>query len=122
MLGGFLGERESDGRWRFRVGRMNQSTGFCRPRATGGRSGICQCRSQVWSVSFVSCTANGVAREADAACRARAYRAYVRASIAMGLQYRVVVFAFAVATVLWIRLLTRVWAVPTGRHGGTITH
>jgi ABC-2 type transport system permease protein len=40
----------------------------------------------------------------------RAYRAYVRTSIAMSLQYRMVVFAFAVVTVLWILLLTRVWA------------
>lgn len=40
----------------------------------------------------------------------RTYRAYVRASIAIGLQYRVTVFASAVVTLLWILLLTRVWA------------
>lgn len=40
---------------------------------------------------------------------ARAYRAYVRASIAMALQYRWIVFAFALVTVLWILLVTRVW-------------
>jgi ABC-2 type transport system permease protein len=41
--------------------------------------------------------------------RVRAYRAYLRASVAMALQYRVVIFAFAFVTVLWIVLLTRVW-------------
>jgi ABC-2 type transport system permease protein len=47
---------------------------------------------------------------------ARAYRAYLRASVAMGLQYRVVVFAYAVGTLFWILLLTRVWsAVYQGR-------
>lgn len=46
----------------------------------------------------------------------RAYRAYVRASIRISLQYRTIAFAFAGATVLWILLLTRVWsAVYHGR-------
>lgn len=41
--------------------------------------------------------------------RLRAYRAYLRTSIRLGLQYRTVVFAFAAVTVLWILLLTRMW-------------
>jgi ABC-2 type transport system permease protein len=39
----------------------------------------------------------------------RAYRAYVRTAIAIGLRYRVSLFASAIATLLWILLLTRVW-------------
>ncbi|GIE94344.1 ABC transporter permease [Paractinoplanes rishiriensis] len=39
----------------------------------------------------------------------RAYRAYMRASVRMALQYRVVIFAFAFVTLLWIVLLTRLW-------------
>jgi ABC-2 type transport system permease protein len=40
----------------------------------------------------------------------RGYAAYVRTAIAISLQYRIPVFASAVGTLLWILVLTRVWA------------
>jgi ABC-2 type transport system permease protein len=40
----------------------------------------------------------------------RAYRAYARTAIVVSLQYRIMVFASAAASLLWILLLTRVWA------------
>jgi viologen exporter family transport system permease protein len=39
----------------------------------------------------------------------RAYRAYVRAAVAISLQYRIFVFASAGGALLWILILTRVW-------------
>lgn len=40
----------------------------------------------------------------------RAYRAYVRSSVAISLQYRASVLASAGVTLLWILLLTKVWS------------
>ncbi|GIF14149.1 ABC transporter permease [Actinoplanes teichomyceticus] len=40
----------------------------------------------------------------------RAYRAYLRAAVAMRLQYRATLLASAGVTLLWILLVTRVWA------------
>ncbi|GAA2689694.1 ABC transporter permease [Actinoplanes palleronii] len=40
----------------------------------------------------------------------RGYRAYVRAAVAIRLQYRITIFASAAVTLLWILLVTRVWS------------